>query len=274
MENLISFLKDNRWSIVLVLAGMSLVGYGFDRWRGRPRDGRETLLNLSVFSIGFALNNLFYKAWQLAGMSFFTPYMPWHIPLNIGTFAVLFLLVDFVYYWRHRLEHAIPALWAEHSVHHSSEEFNFSTALRLPWVTPLFGWLAFVPLVLLGFSPLHVFIALQLNLMFQYFVHSDTIGKLGFVEHYFNTPANHRVHHASNAEYIDRNFAGVFIFWDRMFGTYAEENAKPVYGAKYKIPSRDPFSVNFYPWVELLKRAANAGGWRAACRTLFMPLKP
>jgi len=273
MDSLFTFLRDNRWSIVLVLATLSLVGYGFDRWQGRQRDGRETLLNLSVFAIGFTLNNLFYKAWQLAGMSLFTPYKLFDIPLNIGTFAAAFVLVDLIYYWRHRIEHMIPVLWAEHSVHHSSEEFNFSTALRLPWITPLFGWLAFVPLVIAGFSPLTVFIALQLNLMFQYFVHSDTVGKLGFIEKYLNTPSNHRVHHASNAQYIDKNFAGVFVFWDRLFGTYAEEQEKPVYGAKYNIPHRDPFTVNIYPWFALMKRALRTGSLAGFLRTVFVPMK-
>ncbi|MDE1152338.1 MAG: sterol desaturase family protein [Micavibrio sp.] len=274
MENLVSFLRENRWSIALVLVGMALAGLAIDRYKGRARHAPETWLNLSVFAIGFTLNNLVYKALQLAGMSFFGGFALAHIPLNAISFAAAFVLVDFIYYWRHRLEHIIPVLWAEHSVHHSSEEFNFSTALRLPWVTPLFGWVAFVPLVIAGFSPLEVFIAFQLNLLFQYFIHNDTVQKLGAVEKLLNTPANHRVHHASNAEYIDKNFAGVFILWDRMFGTYEEENAKPVYGAKYTIPNRDPFSVNFYPWVALLKRAGAAGGLRAFCRTLFVPLKP
>jgi len=274
MDMLVAFLKDNRWYIIAVLAVMSLAGMAYDRYRGRQRDARETLLNLSVFAIGFALNNLFYKAFQLAAMSFFTPFMLFQIPLNIWSFAAVFLLVDFIYYWRHRLEHIIPVLWAEHSVHHSSEEFNFSTALRLPWVTPLFGWLAFVPLILLGFSPLMVFMAFQLNLLFQYFVHSDTVEKLGPVERVLNTPSNHRVHHASNAQYIDKNFAGVFVFWDRLFGTYEEEQEKPVYGAKYIIPHKDPFTVNIYPWFSLLRRACKTKSVKGFMRTVFVPLKP
>ncbi len=273
MENLVLFLKDNRWSIALMLAAMALAGLVFDRYRGRSRNTAETLLNLSVFSIGFLLNNFVYKALQLAAMGFIGKFMLWHLPLNVATFAAAFVLVDFIYYWRHRLEHKIPLLWAEHSVHHSSEEFNFSTALRLPWVTPLFGWVVFVPLIIVGFSPVTIFIAFQLNLLFQYFIHSDTVGKLGAAERVMNTPSNHRVHHASNAEYIDKNFAGVFVLWDRLFGTYEEEQAKPVYGAKYIVPRRDPFTVNFYPWIALVKKAWGQPTTKDFWRCLFAPMK-
>ncbi len=267
------FVRSNYWGIAVVLTTMVLAGLWIDIRRGRKRSVPETMLNLSVFSIGFLLNNLVYKAWQLMALGFFSQFMMLQIPVNIWTFAFVFVAVDFIYYWRHRVEHMIPLLWAEHSVHHSSHEFNFSTALRLPWVTPLFGWIVFVPLIIIGFPPLAVFVALQINLLFQYFIHSDEIGKLGVVEGYLNTPSNHRVHHASNAKYIDKNFAGVFIFWDRLFGSYAAEEETPVYGAKYTLPHRDPFTVNLYPIYALLRDASREKSFRGVCRKLLMPLK-
>jgi sterol desaturase/sphingolipid hydroxylase (fatty acid hydroxylase superfamily) len=145
------------------------------------------------------------------------------IPTTIVTLVVLFVLVDFAEYWFHRAAHRVRFMWASHAVHHSSTRFNLTAAVRLPWTGALSGAVFFfVPLTLIGFHPLAVTAMALLNLVYQFFLHTEHAPRLGPLEWVLNTPAHHRVHHASNEHCLDKNFGGIFIIWDRLFGTFAE----------------------------------------------------
>ncbi len=177
----------------------------------------------------------------------------WYIPL-------LFLAVELSYYWYHRLSHEVRWMWATHSVHHSIEEMNILGAFRFGWTHYIsLGGMIYVPLALLGFHPLHVLIALGLNLMYQSWLHTDLIGKLGPLEGILNTPSAHRVHHAKNAEYIDRNHGGVLMIYDRLFGTYEpERDDVPVeYGLINGPKTANPVRIAFHEWVNIARDVRN-----------------
>jgi sterol desaturase/sphingolipid hydroxylase (fatty acid hydroxylase superfamily) len=166
--------------------------------------------------------------------------------------------VDFLYYWFHRMSHEVNAFWAAHVVHHQSEEFNLSVALRQGAFQGWFSWVFYLPLALLGFPPLLFLSVASINTLYQFWIHTRTIGKLGPLEWVLNTPSHHRVHHGRNPKYIDRNHAGSLIIWDRMFGTFQEEEEEPVYGITSPLKSWNPVWANLHYWVELVAKARRA----------------
>lgn len=172
------------------------------------------------------------------------------------SFLGLFLLQDFCYYWFHRAHHRIRCMWASHVVHHSSQSLNLSTAFRQSFTYPLSGmWLFWVPIVLIGFEPELVLGSVLLSLAYQFFIHTQTIGTLGPLEWILNTPSHHRVHHARNPEYIDRNYAGVLIIWDRLFGTFVKErdDIQIDYGITRQIHSYNPLYLTLHEWGDMFK---------------------
>lgn len=178
------------------------------------------------------------------------------IPETLPYLFILFFGVDFAYYWFHRLSHEVNAIWAAHIVHHQSEEYNLSVALRQSWFQGLFSWWFYLPLAFLGFSPLMIVTVGAFNTLYQFWIHTKTIKKLpAFFEFIFNTPSHHRVHHGRNPEYIDKNHAGSLIIWDRMFGTFAAEKEEVVYGITTPLKSFNPFWANFHYWNELVNSA-------------------
>lgn len=176
-----------------------------------------------------------------------------------------FLLQDFFYYWNHRKGHEVNILWASHSVHHQSEEYNLTTALRQTSTSFLFSWIFYVPMATLGIPP-HIFLTVSLlNLLYQYWVHTRHIPKLGWFEYVFVTPSNHRVHHAKNRKYLDKNYGGVFILWDRLFGTFIEEdeNYEAIrYGTLKPLRSWNPVWANFHLYTEMLRDAIKTKSWK------------
>ena len=174
---------------------------------------------------------------------------------NPFTWIMAFLLYDLSYYWMHRMHHEIKILWATHSVHHHGEEFNLSTALRQTSTGWLWKWVFYLPMIFLG-VPGEVFITVAgINLVYQFWVHTEHIGHLGFLEKIFITPMNHGIHHAKNKEYIDANYGGVFIIWDRMFGTYIprDPEIKPIYGTVSALKSWNPIWANFQIFTTMFK---------------------
>jgi len=187
--------------------------------------------------------------------------------------VLAFVLYDFCYYWNHRLGHERNVLWAAHSVHHQSEDYNLSTALRQTSSGFLFGWIFYLPLAVLG-VPLLVFLTVAaLNLLYQFWVHTRHVPKLGWYEWAFVTPSNHRAHHAQNAIYMDRNYGGVFILWDRLFGTFQEElDEEPViFGVTTPLASWNPLWANLQFYVQLWRDATRAASWWDKLRIWFMP---
>jgi sterol desaturase/sphingolipid hydroxylase (fatty acid hydroxylase superfamily) len=180
--------------------------------------------------------------------------------LGTGVVAWAFAIVgwDFLYYWHHRLEHECRLFWASHVNHHSSQHFNLSTALRQPW-TPFTSLLFFPPLALVGIEPWMVMFAGGVNLIYQYWVHTELIGKLpAWFEAVFNTPSHHRVHHGSNPEYLDKNYGGILIIWDRLFSTFEPERARVVFGLTKNITSHNPFVIAFHEYAAIARDVVRA----------------
>ncbi|MEL7186739.1 MAG: sterol desaturase family protein, partial [Pseudomonadota bacterium] len=180
-------------------------------------------------------------------------------PRGIVLWIIAALAWDFCYYWNHRLGHEVSVLWAAHAVHHQSEDYNLSTALRQSSTSFLFSWIFYVPLFLVGF-PLDVLVTVNaINLIYQFWVHTQLVGKLGVLDRILVTPSNHRVHHAQNEIYIDRNYGGIFILWDRLFGSFQEElDEEPVvYGVRKPLSNWNPFWANLqvydYLWFDALR---------------------
>lgn len=202
------------------------------------------------------------------------------IPVNWATVLVCIVLADLAYYWEHRFLHRVNAGWATHSVHHSSPFFNISVAYRFGPLDGLWPIFFHIPLVLLGFNPFVVLFSEMFVLAFQTFLHTEAIKRLPRpIEWIFNTPSHHRVHHASNEKYLDANYAGMFIVWDRMFGTFAKEEETPVYGLVKPIPEinsplrflASPFVAFFHGFWRIGKKVFAARGAGEAWMRLFGP---
>ena len=172
-------------------------------------------------------------------------FVTWTMPIAVWSVALALLACDFVYYWEHRLAHEIRVLWTQHAVHHSSRYMNASVAVRFGPLEGVISAIIHLPLVLIGFPPELVFFGILAVLAYQTWIHTELIGKLGPLEKIINTPANHRVHHGCDDKYIDKNYGGILIIWDRIFGTYQEEEERPNYGLKRDFDSVNPVAVWF-----------------------------
>ncbi len=246
-----------------------------DRWRGtRNYRVADTVNSLSagVLSTTFGLLTkgvgLVTYAIAVEHLALFQlPAEAWWV------WVAAFVAYDFCYYWLHRLGHERNILWAAHSVHHQSEDYNLSTALRQTSTGFLLSWIFYLPLAVLG-VPLLVFVSVgALNLLYQFWVHTRHIPKLGWYEWLFVTPSNHRVHHAQNPLYLDRNYGGVFIIWDRLFGTFQpEDDAEPViFGVTTPLASWNPLWANLQFYAQLWSDARRAERWQDKLRIWFMP---
>ena len=185
-------------------------------------------------------------------------------PRGIALWVVAALAWDFCYYWFHRFSHEVSILWAAHAVHHQSEDYNLSTALRQTSTGFLFGWIFYLPLFLIGF-PLQVLIMVNaVNLIYQFWVHTQHVRRMGVLDRILVTPSNHRVHHAQNERYIDKNYGGMLILWDRLFGTFEEErdDEPVVFGVRKPLANWNPFWANLQVYDYLLFDALRARRWR------------
>jgi sterol desaturase/sphingolipid hydroxylase (fatty acid hydroxylase superfamily) len=193
---------------------------------------------------------------------------------SLWMLGLLFLCIEFAYYWHHRLSHECRWFWASHAVHHSPNEYNLSAAYRLSWTSGISGHsLVYLPLIWAGFAPKAVFGMLALNLAYQFWLHTELVPRLGPFEWLFNTPSHHRVHHASNPEYIDRNYGGTLIIFDRLFGTFAAEHADAPcrYGLTEPLLSANPLRIVFHGWIGLWRDLQHAKTWRKRLYCLFGP---
>lgn len=246
-------------------------------WRRRGRqayDWRDTFNNAVLALTHQASDAL---AWSLLLVLF---YWVWQhrlfdIPLTFGSVLLLYLLQDFLYYWFHRASHRIRWMWASHVVHHSQEDLNLSTAFRQSLTYPISGmWVFWLPLAWIGFKPEHVVLCVAANLAYQFFVHTEAVHRLPKpIEWLFNTPSHHRVHHARNAQYIDRNYAGVLVIWDRLFGTFVPEDpADPCdYGITRQPHTHNPLVMMFHEWIDLFRDVARPGSLWQRLKHLWAP---
>jgi sterol desaturase/sphingolipid hydroxylase (fatty acid hydroxylase superfamily) len=218
-----------------------------------------TLLTQGMFTV--VILWLFRKA---AAHALFT------IPTTGWSALVAILLVDFMYYWEHRIAHRVRLVWAAtHSVHHSSPVYDQTTGLRVSFADAFYSPWFYLPIVAMGFDPMLVLAAFSVVVSYQQWIHTETIGRLGWFDRWFNSPSNHRVHHASQPLYLDKNYGGVLIVWDRIFGTYASETEAPHYGLTTPIGSVNPWVVHTAELRALISALRGRKPWRARLRLLF-----
>lgn len=236
------------------------VGYG----------GADTATSLAM-GLGSVFTDLLWKVPIAAAYALLYALTPLRLAELWWTWPLIVLAQDFCYYWSHRGHHVIRILWAAHVVHHSSQRFNLSTALRQPW-TSVTGWVFYVPLVLVGVHPAVVAFAGSVNLLYQFWIHTERITRLPrWFELIFNTPSHHRVHHGSDEDYLDKNYAGVLIVWDRIFGSFVDERDRPKYGLTTNIETFNPVRVAFHEWIAMFRDAARTPGVRNKLGYLFGP---
>jgi alkylglycerol monooxygenase len=229
----------------------------------------DALTNISC-GMGQQVTGVFLKVVNLGVYQWVYQYQAlWQIPANGWSFWALFIAYDFCYYWAHRLSHEVNLLWSGHVVHHQSEDYNLSVALRQSWFQGTLTFCVYLPLALLGFSTEQLVYVSGLNLLYQFWIHTEAVGRLGWLEWVLNTPSHHRVHHGRNPEYIDKNYAGVFIVWDRLFGTFEPEVAPPVYGITTPFNSWNPVWANFSHFMLIWRQWQQTPGWANRWRLLW-----
>lgn len=236
-----------------------------------PRDAAASLvMGLGNFLLGLGLGGP-----VLAAFTWVHRFALFDIGFQWWAFPAIFVADDFCYYWFHRLSHQHRIWWAAHVNHHSSQHYNFSTALRQTWTGTLaLTWILWLPLALLGFPPALIVFQMGLSLVYQFWIHTEAVGRLPrALEWLFNTPSHHRVHHATNPRYLDANYGGILILWDRLFGSFvAEDAAEPCrYGIVKNLGSFNPLTIAFHEWLALAQDFAAAGSLRGRLMVLFRP---
>ena len=255
--------------VFFVLIGLELA---WSSWKGlKLYRFSDAITNISC-GIGQQLTGIFFKTalfflyyWLFEHTRLFI------IPQTGIWWIILFISVDFCYYWFHRLSHEINAIWATHIVHHQSEEYNLTVALRQSWFQGFFSSLFYLPLAILGFDPLMTITVIAFNTLYQFWIHTELIRNMGWFEYVFNTPSHHRVHHGSNPKYIDKNHAGTLIIWDRLFGTFQREEEAPVYGVTTPLRSWDPLQANLKYWFDLFRMSKHFHLWKDKFLLFFEP---
>lgn len=217
-----------------------------------------------TFLIGLAYLSVFYYVYDNFRIT--------DIPLTGWTVLGCLVLADLAYYWEHRFLHSNGFAWGTHSVHHSSPHFNISVAYRFGPLDWLFPMLFHLPLALLGFHPLIIFLCEKVVQIYQTLLHTESVGKMPkFIEAVMNTASHHRVHHATNTQYLDKNYAGILIIWDRMFGTFAREEETVRYGVYPRINTNNPIKVFFGGYGRLFSKIWHAPGWKYRLNLLVKP---
>ncbi|MFF7183146.1 sterol desaturase family protein [Streptomyces sp. NPDC008121] len=258
--------------VFVLLVAVEALSYRFrpdDTERGYEL--RDTVTSMSM-GLGSQIAGVPFKACAVLAYAALYTAAPWQLdPSWVWTWVLLFFADDLAYYAFHRAHHRVRVLWASHVVHHSSVRYNFSTALRQTW-TPATSLPFWMPLALLGIPPWMIFLQQSVSLVYQFFLHTERVGRLWRpVEAVFNTPSHHRVHHASNTVYLDRNFGGILIVWDRAFGTFRAEGDRAVYGLTKNIATCNPLTVAFHEYRAAWRDVRTARSWRDQAGFLFGP---
>jgi alkylglycerol monooxygenase len=262
------------WAIpgFFVLIGIELL---VAKWRGRD----VYYVNDAINSLGLGtisqIVGVFTKLFTIGIYGWCVAHLaPWTLPADsVWVWVSGLLLYDLLYYWLHRLGHEVNVLWAAHVVHHQSESYNLTTALRQPGSGFLLGWIAYLPMALLGY-PVEVFAIIALiDLLYQFWVHTEVIGRLGWFDRVFCSPSNHRAHHAVNGRYLDHNYGGILIVWDRLFGSFVEESDDdpPVYGTRSPLQSWNPLWANIEVYWAMLKDSWHTRHWADKLKVWIKP---
>jgi len=224
-----------------------------------------------VMGLGNFVISLFTKALALGLYTFVAQYALFEIPNAWWAWALVLVGDDFCYYWFHRIHHEVRLFWAAHENHHSSRYFNLSTALRQSWTTPITGPIFWAPLALIGFPPLMILAAQAISLIYQYWIHTELIDRMGAFERIFNTPSHHRVHHGRNVQYLDRNYAGILILWDKIFRTFEPEREPLDYGLTKNIETFNPWQIAFHEWVAMFRDVWRESSWARRLGRILQP---
>lgn len=270
------FLSPTLVAIPFFLLTFTLEWWAVKKGLARGRYETKDALASIAMGLGNVGVDLIVGALGFTGLMFAWEWRLYELPVTWWSIALAFVAYDFVYYWKHRFMHRVRWFWMEHVTHHSSTHYNLTTALRQPWFGPFTGlFLVSAPLVMLGFHPAVLAFAGGLNLVYQYWIHTEAIGRMpGWFEAVMNTPSHHRVHHAINPRYLDANYAGVFIIWDRMFGTYVREGDEPIeYGIVKPLGSYNPVIIAYHEFAGLIRDCASDGfrPWRWIGRAINPP---
>jgi len=228
---------------------------------------RDSAASLSM-GLGYSAIALLWKGVAFAFYSVLYELTPLRMGTGALAWVAIFLADDLCYYWFHRIHHECRFFWASHVVHHSSERYNLSTALRQTW-TPMTSLLFWAPLALLGFHPVMIVLQQAISLLYQFWIHTEAIRRLGPLEWVLNTPSHHRVHHGSNPRYLDRNYAGILIIWDRLFGTFQAEDERPVYGLTHNLRTYNPVRIAFHEFAAIVRDVRRPAPWRIRLGRVF-----
>ena len=269
------------WLLVLLTpVFLGTVAIEWLRWRRMDRtratpiyDLRDSMDSMNLGGVYAILDVFIVLLAVLPAMTWVYRFRITTIEITPWTFALLYLGVEFCYYWFHRASHRIRWFWCAHVVHHGSEHMNFTTAFRQSWLYSFAGnWLFYTPMVFLGFEPRWVLLALSVNLAYQFFVHTQWVRKLPApIEFIFNTPSHHRAHHGRNPRYIDKNYGGTLILWDRLFGTFVEETEEVDYGLVNQVRSHNPLWLTVHEWVAMVRDILQPGPLRLRVKHLWAP---
>jgi sterol desaturase/sphingolipid hydroxylase (fatty acid hydroxylase superfamily) len=250
-----------------------LLEYLLGRYRNQQLYRLNDTLNNLLIGIGQQVCNLFYKALLLGlFVVLYDNFRVAEIPSTWWSVLLCVVVYDFIFYWAHRWGHEVNLFWGAHVVHHQSEEYNLSVALRQSWFHHLLAFFLFLPIPLLGFSPFVFTAAAAIQTVGQFWIHTKAIGKLHpIIEYIFNTPSHHRVHHSRDPKYLDKNHGGLLIIWDRLFGTFKEEEAADdiTYGITTPLRSWNPLWANVHYYVELFQKAKHFTNWKDKFTIIF-----
>ena len=256
-------------AIVWIVLGLIIVECALGAFHDLPvYEVKDTFASLVIGSISLAVN-LGYKGFTFHLLSVAYHYSLFDFGKSPLVWLAAFLISDFIHYWFHWLGHKSRFFWAAHMVHHSSSRYNFATAIRTPVMNFSYRFLFNLPMCFLGFRPEMVMVAESAIFLYNFWLHTQMIGKLGWFEYIFNTPSHHRVHHGKDSKYIDKNYGGILIIWDRMFGTFQGEAERPTYGLMKEIKSHNPIIIIFKEWREMMTEAAASNSLRDALIILF-----
>lgn len=254
----------------IVFVILEAIAYHFHRDEDEPGyEVKDTATSLTM-GLGNVIINIFWKAVLVIVLAAAYDVSPLRVPMDQWwAWPLLIMAEDFCFYWWHRAAHEVRVMWASHVVHHSSQHFNLSTALRQEWL-PMFSLPFFAPLGLLGFPPWAVILTQTISLIYQFTLHTEKIDRYPRpIEYLFNTPSHHRVHHGANKGYLDRNYGGILIIWDRLFGSFRGEDDRVVYGLTKNVDSFNPLRVATHEWADLITDVKAAPNLRAKLGYLF-----
>jgi len=230
--------------------------------------GKDTAASLTM-GVGNVLVSLVSKGLVFAIFTWAHRFAFFAIGYQWWAWVLAFLADDFTYYWFHRTSHECRFLWASHVVHHSSQRYNLGTALRQTWTGGFFSFVFWLWMPLVGFQPIMIFTMQAISLLYQFWIHTEVVRHMGVLELVLNTPSHHRVHHATNPQYIDRNHAGVLIVWDRWFGSFEPEQEECVYGLTTNIDTYNPLKIAFHEWIAIWRDLRRSVNLRAKLTAVF-----